>query len=173
MSLRKYKEIIFGLLLGGAMWAIDAAMHARLGVEVHSSGFWHEMFQPGPVQLAFRAAFVLLAVAFGYALWRVNWRERELLALEDAVIAFNRQLGNPAARLMSHSRMLCGCGCVARDEVAASLAQAVHEDARVVDYVAQQYLNLSQQVRAGQTHEATATLKALETWLRKQPAPHV
>lgn len=171
--LRRYKEIIFGLALGSAMWTLDAAMHARLGTEVHASGFWHEMFQPDLVQLTFRAAFVALAAAFGYALWRANWRERELLALEDAVIAFNRQLGNPAARLMSHSRMLCGCGCVNRDEVAASLAQAVHEDARIVDYVAQQYLNFSSQVRAGQTREATATLKELETWLRQQPAPRL
>lgn len=171
--LRKYKEIIFGLVLGGAMWTLDAAMHARLGDEVHAIGFWHEMFQPGLVQLTFRAAFVALAAAFGYALWRANWRERELRALEEAVISFNRQLARPAVRLMSHSRMLCGCGCVARDEVATILAQALHDDARTVDYVSQQYLNFSEQVRAGQISQAVATLNALELWLRRQPAPKI
>ena len=168
--MRKYKEIIFGLL-GGAMWVMDAAMHARLGSETHSSGFAAELFRPGPTQLAFRAAYVALAGAFGYALWRANWRERELRALEDAIIVFNRQLGSPAMRLVSHSRMLAGCACVSRDEIASGLARKISADAQAVDHLAQQYLRFSEQVRAGKTAEATATLRGLENWLQQQTAP--
>jgi outer membrane murein-binding lipoprotein Lpp len=166
--LKRYKEIVFGLLLGGAMWLTDAAMHAHLGAAAASAGFWDEVFRPGPTQLAFRAGYVALAVGFGSALWRANWRERELKALEAAFMAFNRQLGTPAVRLVSHSRMLCGCGCVNRDEMAASLAHAVHEDARAIDYLAQQYLQFSEQIRAGQTTEATATLRAVADWRQNQ-----
>lgn len=166
--LKRYKEIVFGLLLGGAMWVMDAAMHAHLGTAAHSSGFWDEMFRPGPTVLAFRAGYVALALGFGYALWRANWRERELKALEAAFLAFNRQLGTPAVRLVSHSRMLCGCGCVNRDATAASLANAVHEDARAVDYLAQQYLQFSEQIRNGQTAAATATLRAVAVWRQHQ-----
>ena len=79
---KQCREILFGLGLGAAMWVLDAAMHAQLGAEVHSGGFLAEMFHPGPTQLLFRGFYVVLATAFGWYLWRANWRERELRALE-------------------------------------------------------------------------------------------
>ena len=44
---KRYKEIFFGLLLGLAMWVVDAAMHTQLGESVHASrNFWLELVQP-------------------------------------------------------------------------------------------------------------------------------
>ena len=168
---KHYREILFGLGLGAAMWVLDAAMHAQLGAEVHSGGFLAEMFHPGPTQLIFRGFYVALATAFGWHLWRSNWRERELHALEDAITAFHRQLDSPALRIVSQSRVLQGCQCVARDATALSCAQAIGEDARLIDELAQQYLNFSTQVRAGRTQEAIATLQAIEHWTPKD-LPH-
>lgn len=91
--LKRYKEIIYGLLLGLAMWIIDAAMHAQLGSDVYSSSsFMDELVRPGAPQLLFRSVFLFVGIAFGWALWRSNWSERELRALEDAVVAFHRKL---------------------------------------------------------------------------------
>jgi hypothetical protein len=144
------------------MWIMDAAMHARLGADVHSSGFIAELLQPGPTQLLFRAAYVGIATAFGWSLWRSNWRERELRALEDAIIAFHRQLDSPAIRIISHVRMLQGRPSVTRDEVARSVAEAIGDDARAIDDLAQQYMRFSEQVIAGRTSEAIETLRAIE-----------
>ena len=160
--LRRYKEIIFGLLLGLAMWVVDAGMHTQLGEEVHSAGsFASELFRPGATQLIFRAVFLAIAVAFGWSLWRSNWRERELRALEDAVIAFHRQLDSPAMRIVSHARMLQGRPGVSGDEVARSVLEAIGDDAQVIDHLAQQYIRFSEQVMAGRTGEAIETLSAL------------
>lgn len=161
---KHYQEILFGLGLGAAMWVLDAAMHAQLGGEIHSHGFLAEMFQPGPTQLLFRGFYVVLATAFGWYLWRANWRERELRALENAITAFHRQLDSPALRIASQSRILQGRQSVALDAIALSSAQAIAADAHLIDELAQQYLNFSAQVRAGRIPEAVATLQAIEHW---------
>ncbi len=167
--LKHYKEILYGLLLGLAMWVVDAAMHVQLGTDVHSSGgFVDELLRPGATQLLFRGVFLVIGVAFGWALWRSNWRERELRALEDAIVAFHRKLDSPAMRIVSHIRMLQGRPSVTRDEIAASVAEAISEDAYIIDQLAQQYLHFSEQVLQGSTVEAVETLRAIEAWTSKQ-----
>lgn len=168
--LRRYKELIYGLLLGLAMWAVDAAMHAQLGAEVHSTGFVAELLRPGTTQLLFRSAFVGLSTVLGWSLWRSNWRERELRALEDAIIAFHRQLDSPAMRIVSHVRMLQGHSGVTRDEMTRSVLEAIGDDARSIDQLAQHYLHFSEQVMAGRTREAIETLRAIEAWRGARPA---
>lgn len=167
--LKQYKEIIFGILLGVAMWVVDAAMHARLGHQVHSSGdFLEDLLHPGGTQLFFRIIFLVIAATFGWALWRSNWRERELRALEEAIITFNRQLSSPAMRIVSHSRMLCSCSCVTQDEMATSLTTSISEDAQIIDQLAQQYTRFNEQVMAGKTLEAIETLRAIEDLVKSK-----
>ena len=100
----------------------------------------------------------------GFALWRSNWRERELRALEDAIVAFHRQLDSPAMRIVSNVRMLQRQPGVTRDEIAMSVADAIGDDARMIDELAQQYLRFSEQVMAGRTREAIETLRTIEAW---------
>ena len=166
--LKRYKEILFGVLLGAAMWIVDAAMHAELGTDVHSHGFWTEMFEPHPTAILFRLVYFVLATAFGVYLWRANWREREVRALEQAVIAFQRQLDRPALRILSHARQLQARNSVALDETAAHLTTEIGADARLLDELAQKYLHFSELVRAGQTTEAVKILQELEARLNSQ-----
>ena len=63
-----------------------------------------ELFSPHPTALIFRLLYVVIAVAFGVFLWRANWRERELRALEQSVLAFQRQLDAPALRILAAVR---------------------------------------------------------------------
>jgi signal transduction histidine kinase len=163
--LRRYKEIFFGLLLGLAMWVIDAAMHAALSAEMHGGSgqtFVHELFQPGATVLFFRSVFVFLALAFGWTLWRSNWRERELRALEAAIASLNRQLNSPAMRIVSHARMLMGRPGIIHDEAARELAASISDDARVIDELALAYMNFSERVAAGRYAEAIETLHRIE-----------
>lgn len=162
--IKRYKEIIFGVLLGVTMWVLDAAMHAQLGTELHSQGFFSELFHSGPTQLVFRVFYVLISTAFGWYLWRSNWRERELRALEDAIIAFHRQLDSPAMRILSQSKILQGYQSVVLDVAVMKTVQSIGEDARLIDELAKRYLHFSQQVTAGNTTEAIETLQAIESW---------
>ena len=164
MKLKRYKEILFGLLLGAGAWIVDAAMHVQLSGELHATGdFWHELFQPNATALLFRSVFLIIAAAFGWSLWRSNWRERELRALEGAIISFHRRLDSPAMRIVSHIRMLQGRPGVTRDDVAAELVGSIGEDAHIIDDLAKQYIRFSEQVMAGHTNEAINTLRLTET----------
>lgn len=167
---RRYKEIIFGALLGVTMWVLDAAMHAQLGSEIHSEGFIAELFHSGPTEIIFRGFYMLIATAFGWYLWRSNWRERELRALEDAIIAFHRQLDSPALRILSQSKILQAYQSVALDETLMKTAQSIGEDARLIDELAKRYLHFSQQVMAGRTSEAIEALRAIESWTANKQA---
>lgn len=163
MKFKRYKEILFGLLLGAGAWIVDAAMHVQLAADMHASeGFWHELFQPNATTLLFRSVFLIIAAAFGWSLWRSNWRERELRALEEAVISFHRRLDSPAMRIVSHIRMLQGRPGVIRDDVAAELVGSIGEDAHLIDELAKQYIRFSEQVMAGHTNEAINTLRLIK-----------
>lgn len=167
--LKRYKEIIYGLLLGAAMWVVDAAMHVQLSEEAHTSrGLLGELFQPGATQLLFRSVFIVIAVAFGWALWRSNWRERELRALENAVVAFHRRLDNPAMRIVNHARILHGRPGVIHDEAARELAESISDDARVINELAIAYMRFSEQVVAGRTGEAIETLRRIKVWTNER-----
>lgn len=89
---RRYKEIIYGLLLGLTMWVVDAAMHAQLVKEASESeheSFLAELLTPGITPVLFRGAFIAIAVAFGWALWRANMNRQsaEQRAREQAIEA--------------------------------------------------------------------------------------
>jgi len=163
--IKRYKEILFGVLLGGSMWLIDALMHAELGAEINSHGFWEELFEPNPVTVLFRLIYLVLAIAFGVFLWRANWREREVRALEQAVTAFQRQLDPPSLRILSRIRQLQARNSVRLDETALHLTEEIGADARLLDELAQSYLRFSEQVRAGRTTEAVKALQEIEARL--------
>lgn len=171
-TVHRYKEIFFGLGLGFVMWVVDAAMHVQMGTEVDApKNFAAELFAPGATQFLFRVLFLLIASAFGFALWRANWRERELRALEEAIIAFHRQLDSPAMRIVSHVRMLQSQTHPARDELTQSVLELIGEDARAIDELARQYIRFSEQVMAGRTAEAIDTLRGIVAW-QATNAPH-
>lgn len=170
--LSRYKEIVFGLLLGVAMWVIDAAMHVQLGEQLHSSsGFIAELTHPGATQFLFRSLFLVIATLLGWSLWRANWRERELRALEHAIISFQRQLDSPAMRIVSNVRRLKSCPAVMHDSLSMNVVESIGDDARAIDELALSYIQFSEQVLAGRTSEAIKTLRAIETWTNEQQNP--
>lgn len=163
-----YKEIWFGFGLGLFAWFIDAVMHAELGADVHSGGLWAEIFAPHPTALIFRFFYLVIAVAFGVFLWRANWRERQLRALEQAVIAFQRQLDAPALRVLGAIGQLQNRNSVRLDETAGRLAAEITTDAALIDDLAKKYLEFSRLVQAGETAQAIETLNSIESWLAER-----
>jgi len=165
-----YKEIWFGLGLGAVAWLVDAVMHTELGAEVHAGDLWTEVFAPHPTALIFRGFYLLIAVAFGVFLWRANWRERQLRALEQAVVAFQRQLDAPALRILGAVRGLQNRNSVRLDEIAERLAAEIVADAGLIDELAKKYLEFSCLVRQGDTARAIETLNSIESWLAERKA---
>ncbi len=163
-----YKEIWFGFGLGLFAWLVDAVMHVELGAEVHAESLWAEIFAPHPTALIFRVFYLAVAVAFGTFLWRANWRERQLRALEEAVVRFQRQLDAPALRLLSFAGQLQSRNSVRLDETANRLASEITTDANLIDDLAKKYLEFSRLVQAGETAQAIETLNSIESWLAER-----
>jgi hypothetical protein len=160
-----YKEIWFGVGLGVLAWLVDAVMHVELGADVHSGGLWTEILAPHTTALVFRSFYLVIAVSFGVFLWRANWRERQLRALEAAVIAFQRHLDAPALRIISTIRSLQNCNSVRLDETAQHLAAEISTDAALIDELAKKYLEFGRLVQEGKTTQAIEALRSIETWL--------
>ena len=165
---RCYKEIWFGVVLGVAAWLVDAVMHVELGADVHSGNLWTEIFEPHPTALVFRLLYLVIAVAFGVFLWRANWRERQMQALEQSVIAFQRQLDIPAMRLLAAARQLRSRNSVRLDVAAEALAAEIFTDAVLIDDLAKKYLEFSRLVQAGETAKAIEALQSIESWLAER-----
>jgi len=163
--LRSYKEIWFGIGLGAFAWVVDAVMHVELGADVHAGGIWSEIFAPHPTAFIFRGFYFGVAVAFGIFLWRANWRERQLRALEDAIVSFQRQLDAPALRIMARVRALQNRNSLRLDETANRLAGEIGADAALLDDFAKKYLEFGRLVQEGETARAIDTLRSIETWL--------
>ncbi len=165
---KSYKEIWFGGLLGTAMWLIDAVMHVQLGADIHAESLSAEIFSPHPTALIFRLLYLLIAVSFGIFLWRANWRERELRALEQSVIAFQRQLDAPALRILAAVSGLQNRNSIRLDETAEKLAAEINLDANLIDELAKKYLEFSRLVQEGKRAQAIETLQSIEIKLAEQ-----
>ena len=163
-----YKEIWFGFGLGALAWLVDAVMHVELGAAAHSESLWSEIFTPHPTALVFRFFYLLVAVAFGVVLWRANWRERQLRALEQAVVAFQRQLDAPALRILGAVRGLRNRNSVVLDDAAQRLATEIGSDADLIDELAKRYLEFSRLVQDGETGRAIDSLNSIEAWLAER-----
>jgi len=167
---KRYKEIWFGVSLGAVAWLVDAVMHTELGADVHAESLWTEIFAPHPTALIFRVFYLVIAVAFGVFLWRTSWRERQLRALEQAVVAFQRQLDAPALRILGAVRGLQNRNSVRLDDTAERLAAEIDADAGLIDELAKKYLEFSRLVQAGDTARAIETLNSIESWLAERKA---
>jgi hypothetical protein len=121
-----------------------------------------------PTALIFRLFYLVMAVAFGVFLWRTNWRERQLRALEQAVIAFQRQLDAPALRLLVSAGQLQNRNAVRLDETAGRLALEITTDAGLIDELAKKYLEFSRLVQNGETAQAIEILNSIESWLAER-----
>jgi len=162
---KSFKEIWFGVGLGLLAWLVDAVMHVELGADVHAGGLWTEIFAPHPTALVFRGFYLVIAVAFGVFLWRANWRERQLRALEQAVLAFQRQLDAPALRILSTVRALQSRNAIRLDETAKHLTSDLSMDAMLIDELAKKYFEFGRLVQEGQTARAIEVLQSIESWL--------
>jgi hypothetical protein len=165
---KEYKEIWFGIGLGALAWLVDAVMHVELGAEVHAESLWTEIFSPHPTALIFRFFYLVVAIAFGVFLWRMNWRDRQLRALEQAVITFQRQLDAPALRILASIRALQNRNSVRLDDIAKDLAFDINADATLIDELAKRYFEFGRLVQQGETAQAIETLKSIETWISER-----
>lgn len=147
------------------MWLIDAVMHVELGADVHSESLWQELFTPHATTVVFRLIYLFIAIAFGVYLWRTNWRERQLRALEEAFTTFQFQLDTPALRIQTFVNQLQKQTNFLSNTASAELVEKIANDAKLIEELTEKYTDFSRQVQAGKITEATETLNKIKLWL--------
>lgn len=104
--LSRYKEIWYGALIGLSTLALDAMMHASMHGQLNFKSFITELFLLDITQLFFRSLFVVISVAFGYALWRSNQHRNQVQDLQLGVETLHRQIMNPLVLIIGYSQLL-------------------------------------------------------------------
>jgi hypothetical protein len=102
----RYKEIWYGVAIGISMWMLDAMMHASMHGHLGWQTFIREIFVDDAIQLFFRGLFVVVAMAFGFTLWRSNLRKDQVQDLQTAIDLFQRQTVNPLLLIVGYCRLL-------------------------------------------------------------------
>lgn len=107
-KMKRYKEILFGLLLGLAMWAADALMHTMMPAASTETqpALAEELFSPDGPPLAIRLLYVSFALFTGWVLWRSNRQERLGCDSECKVSAFHEQMVNPTINILDGCNIL-------------------------------------------------------------------
>lgn len=109
-KMKRYREILFGLLLGLAMWAADALMHTMMPTASPKAqpALAEELFSPDGPPLAIRLLYVSFALFIGWVLWRSNQRERMGSDSEREVTAFHEQMLRPTRSILHECNTLLG-----------------------------------------------------------------
>ncbi|MEW5976318.1 MAG: hypothetical protein AB1898_11000 [Acidobacteriota bacterium] len=129
--MRRYKEILFGLALGLAMWVIDAAMHVQIRPNEASwaGNFIRDFSSPGPAPLFFRVLFCALAVFLGLVLWRSNQRQRQAQDTEQKLRNLHRAMTSPVMLIVGYSKLLIGNRQLNPDSTTQFMVQVIHDSA--------------------------------------------
>ena len=100
--LRKYREIVVGVLFGLGARIIDTVMHAQMT----DRGFWDEALHPRPEMLFYRGLFLTFGVTASLLLWQKNRRERDFRCLADLIKRFQRDLVSPVVLIHATLQVL-------------------------------------------------------------------
>ena len=111
-KMKRYKEILFGLLLGLTMWAADALMHTMMSAASTETqpALAEELFSPDGPPLFIRLLYVSFALLVGCMLWRSNRQERLGFDSERKVSAFHEQMVNPTTNILDGCKTLLRSG---------------------------------------------------------------
>jgi 2-polyprenyl-3-methyl-5-hydroxy-6-metoxy-1,4-benzoquinol methylase len=110
--IKRYKEILFGLLLGLTMWIADAQMHTMMPAEsaAQRPALAEELFSPDGPPLVIRLFYFGFALFAGWLLWRSNQSERSVDDLENttAIISINwrARMINPTSNILDECNAL-------------------------------------------------------------------
>lgn len=131
--INRYKEILFGLLLGLAMWAADALMHTMMPTASPESppALADELFSPDGTLLVIRLLYISFALFVGWALWRSNRQERLGCDSERKVSAFHKQMVAPTTNILDGCNTLLRSGGLTGE--ALNLVRGIHSHAQQID----------------------------------------
>lgn len=98
----RYREVLFGLVIGLVAVIVDVIMHARM----QDRSFAEELIQPHIEMLFYRLLFLAFGVVLGWLLWKSNKRERESRYLAEALDKLCRDIAAPSIIIHTQAQVL-------------------------------------------------------------------
>lgn len=134
--LKRYKELVYGLLLGIGAWMIDVVMHAQMT----SRSIWAEFTEPQTGMVFYRVLYVGFGLALGWSLWQRNKRERDFRRIAEVVRRFHGEIAGPASLIHAKVQAL-----LVRDDLhmppeTQEVIQFVYENSRKMAALAKETL---------------------------------
>ena len=119
----RYREVVFGLVIGLIASVIDVIMHARM----QSRPFVEELMHPEIEMFFYRLLFLAFGFALGLILWRKNQHERETRHLAEALDKLGREITGPAMVIHTQTQLLLTRTHPALPAEAESAVRAIYE----------------------------------------------
>lgn len=104
--LGRYKEILYGFAIGISTWLLDVMMHASMHGHLNLHSFLEDLTTKNTTQQFFRLLFIVIAIAFGFALWRSNQRKHQVQSLQISIDSFHQQVINPLTLMVGYLELL-------------------------------------------------------------------
>jgi len=104
--LSRYKEILYGFAIGISTWLLDVMMHSSMHGHLSLHSFLEDLTTKNITQQFFRLLFIVIAIAFGVALWRSNQRKHQVQSLQISIDSFHQQVINPLTLMVGYLELL-------------------------------------------------------------------
>ena len=98
----RYREVVFGVVIGLVASVIDVIMHARM----QGRTFVEELMHPEIEMFFYRLLFLAFGFALGLILWKKNQHERETRHLAEALDKLGREITGPAMIIHTQTQLL-------------------------------------------------------------------
>ena len=126
--LRRYKEIVYGLIFGFGAAFIDTFVDAT----TENRAFWDF----GLGMLLYRALFILFGLILGWLLWRANQSERESRSLTAALEQLQHDIGPPAVIIHAQTQLLLTKSDPPLSPQTEAIVRSIHEQSLKMQSIA-------------------------------------
>ena len=126
MQIKRYREILYGLVFGIGACVIDIVMHA--GMTERSA--IEELIRPDPAMIVYRLLFLAFGAAAGTLLWQKNKHEREARDLSQQMEQLRRKIAGPAILIHANAQLLLTREGSIAAEGAEALLRTVYEESK-------------------------------------------
>ena len=129
---QKYKEIFFGLAFGIGALLLDTGMDAM----ADGNSLMDEVAEH-PAMLLYRSVFIVLGLALGWLLWRMNQRERQFRQLAETVRRLQQECEKQALLLRSTLQNLLIRDDIRLSDAASQMVQEAYQKTQELQRVAE------------------------------------
>lgn len=137
--LRKFREILYGVLFGLGAALIDVAMHARM----YGRGAMETIIHPSPEMAFYRILYLIFGVVLGWVFWRSSQKELRFRCLLERFASLTKDFDRHAVIVYANAQMLIMRESAQLSQDAALNVKLIYSEAQKIHALANDLSNLA------------------------------